>query len=482
MSPTIEQTVPVEASTSNGTTPSSTMKTTATLSDIDHVVVRNATNDGAAAAAADLAKTAVNASNGKNGTASSDKRSKKIDINWGASTASERGAVVAGVRASDMHLRNAIGAYSGPYSVYRALAVASGDLPSDHHPNYQYTDPPVNIGPYPQWSSSPDNIVTMDPYGHIVQRVFASEIEAGYEVRPTIAITKAHMIIPELVELVRDGRMPVDGKIILNDSGEITVTKAAIEPVWYLPGIAKRLGITEERLRHSLYEEMGGAYPDLVERPDIKVFLPPIGGITVYIFGDPADLADPSKHLSLRIHDECNGSDVFGSDICTCRPYLVYGIREAIRSATMTTGNGGVGLVVYLRKEGRCLGEVTKYMVYNARKRHGDTAAGYFQRTIDIAGVKDMRYQALMPDVLQWLGIKKIDRMMSMSNMKHDAIVEGAGIPILERVEIPDDMLPPDSKVEMEAKVADGYFTTKAKVPTAEELEAVAGRTYNELN
>lgn len=42
-----------------------------------------------------------------------------------------------------------------------------------------------------------------------------------------------------------------------------------------------------------------------------------------------------------------------------------------------------------------------------------------------------------MPDILHWLGVKKIDRMLSMSNMKHDAIVE-QGIPILERVPIPD--------------------------------------------
>ena len=42
-----------------------------------------------------------------------------------------------------------------------------------------------------------------------------------------------------------------------------------------------------------------------------------------------------------------------------------------------------------------------------------------------------------MPDILHWLGITKVDRMLSMSNMKHDAIVE-QGIPILERIPIPD--------------------------------------------
>lgn len=42
-----------------------------------------------------------------------------------------------------------------------------------------------------------------------------------------------------------------------------------------------------------------------------------------------------------------------------------------------------------------------------------------------------------MPDILHWLGIKKIDRMLSMSNMKYDAIV-ASGIKIHERVPIPE--------------------------------------------
>lgn len=46
------------------------------------------------------------------------------------------------------------------------------------------------------------------------------------------------------------------------------------------------------------------------------------------------------------------------------------------------------------------------------RQAGGDTASNYFLRTECIAGVKDMRFQALMPDVLHWLGIQKIDRMM----------------------------------------------------------------------
>jgi len=172
----------------------------------------------------------------------------------------------------------------------------------------------------------------------------------------------------------------------------------------------------------------------------------------VYIFGDPAKMSDASSRLALRVHDECNGSDVFGSDICTCRPYLTFGIEEAVKEAQ----KGGSGVVIYFRKEGRALGEVTKYLVYNARKRGEDRASEYFKRTENIAGVKDMRFQALMPDILHWLGITKIDRMLSMSNMKHDAIVD-QGIPIHERVPIPDEMIPADSRVEIDAKIQAGY-------------------------
>jgi len=317
----------------------------------------------------------------------------------------------------------------------------------------------------------------MDPWGHLAPWLFKDTIEKdNVDIRPTIAITKAHMKLPELAESVKAGRLIPDGKVCLNDQGELAVTKFAVEPVWYLPGVAERFGIDEATLRRSLFEHTGGSYPELITRGDIKVFLPPIGGLTVYCFGDPAKMSDESVRLSLRIHDECNGSDVFGSDICTCRPYLIFGIEEAVKEAQ----NGGSGVVIYFRKEGRALGEVTKYLVYNARKRGADRASDYFKRTENIAGVKDMRFQALMPDILHWLGIKKIDRMLSMSNMKHDAIV-GQGIPIHERVELPEELIPADSRVEIDAKITAGYFTTGKRM-TTEELQAVQGRIWEDFD
>jgi GTP cyclohydrolase II len=84
-----------------------------------------------------------------------------------------------------------------------------------------------------------------------------------------------------------------------------------------------------------------------------------------------------------------------------------------------------------------------------------------------------------MPDVLHWLGITRIDRFVSMSNMKYDAIV-GSGIEIGERVSIPDGLVPPDAQVEIEAKKAAGYFAA-GDVPTADELKGVVGRKLDEF-
>ncbi|KAL4920654.1 GTP cyclohydrolase N terminal-domain-containing protein [Aspergillus aurantiobrunneus] len=394
-----------------------------------------------------------------------------VPLEWGAPDATSRGPVVVSRSGAFLKRRNAIGAHGGSYSIYNALAIAAGDLDPDFRPNFVNTEPTFDFLWQSSWADK-TKIVSIDPYGHDVVKYFRDEINAGWDIRPTMAVTRANMKLAEIGEAVRDGHLEVDGSIVVDSSGEVRVTKVAVEPVWYLPGVAERFGVDEPTLRRTLFEHTGGSYPELITRPDLKIFLPPIGGLTVYIFGPPERVSDENVKLALRIHDECNGSDVFQSDICTCRPYLAFGIREAIREAQ----NGGSGVVIYFRKEGRALGEVTKYLVYNARKRGGDTADKYFTRTENIAGVRDMRFQALMPDILHWLGIKKIDRMLSMSNMKHDAIVE-SGIKILERIPIPEDMIPDDSRVEIDAKINAGYFTT-GKPYTMEELAQVRGRGW----
>ena len=90
---------------------------------------------------------------------------------------------------------------------------------------------------------------------------------------------------------------------------------------------------------------------------------------------------------------------------------------------------------------------------------------------------QDVRFQELMPDILNWLGLTRIDRLVSMSDMKYDAITR-QGIEVGERVAIPDERIPDDAKVEMDAKKAAGYFTDI--VPSADELADAKGRALGD--
>ena len=393
-------------------------------------------------------------------------------IHWGAEDARTRGPIIGSV--SNQSHRNVIGTHSGSYSVYRAISVAAGHLDPAHVPDLTNTSPVTKVGPHKQWFD-PKKIVSFDPWGHLVVDEFKDHLKEGFDIRPTIAITQARLKLMELREAMAQGRLQPDGQVLL-ENGDVNVTKIAIDPVWHIPGLADRFEVDEHTFRRAIFEQMGGMYPELVTRSDLEVFLPPIGGITAYIFGNPDTLSDPDVRLACRVHDECNGSDVFGSDICTCRPYLTHGIEISVEMAQ----HGGNGLVVYNRKEGRALGEVTKFLVYNARKRQkgGDSAAKYFERTECVAGVQDARFQELMPDIFHWLGVTRIDRFASMSDMKHDSLVN-QGIEIIERLDIPDELIPEDAHVEMEAKKAAGYYTSKS--PKAiEDLDTVVGRKIEE--
>jgi GTP cyclohydrolase II len=394
-----------------------------------------------------------------------------VPVHWGAADPAERGPVIATLQ--DPELRNVIGTHAGAYALYRALAVAAGRLAPGHRPDLTDTAPAASIGPFPQWGD-PERIVSLDPWGHMAGEVFADRIAAGWDIRPTIAVTRARINMPEIAEAVRVGRLTPDGAV-LTEAGHVRVTKVAVEPVWYLPGVARRFGISTTELRRGLFEQTGGMFPELVTRPDLAVFLPPIGGLSVYIMGDPSRLGRRETRIACRVHDECNGSDVFGSDICTCRPYLAHGVEVGVATAQQ----GGLGVVVYNRKEGRALGEVTKFLVYNARKRQagGDRAEAYFQRTECVAGVSDMRLQELMPDVLHWLGIARIDRLVSMSHLKYAQIV-ASGIEVIERVPIPDELIPADASVEMDAKKASGYYAES--IPDALALKLPKGRNLGD--
>jgi hypothetical protein len=201
----------------------------------------------------------------------------RFPIRWGAASARERGPVIGTVTSGAD--RNAIGAHGGSYSLYRALAISSGALNPISRPDLTDTAPVIGIGPFAQWSD-PARIVSLDPWGHRVAEDFRSEIAVGLDIRPTIAVTRARLTLPELNDLVARREIATDGAVV-HAGGEVAVTKVALDPVWYLPGIAQRFDVGEDKLRRTIFEQTGGMYPELVTRPDLSIFLPPIGGITL---------------------------------------------------------------------------------------------------------------------------------------------------------------------------------------------------------
>lgn len=276
------------------------------------------------------------------------------------------------------------------------------------------------------------NIVTFDPLGM-------------YAHPPTIAACKAHLDILELKDLA------VDGHIVTEDG--IVTSKCAVYYAWNLPALSARLDLSEEELRGALYKY---SQDKRLLDPHVRTYIPAVGGCTIYTFGDARQLRDPRTETVVRVHDECIGSDVFGSDICSCRPYLIFALRQAVECAQ----RGGVGVVVYFRKEGRSLGEVIKFRVYNARinQQGGDRPDMYFHHTESIAGIRDARFQTMMPDVLNWMGIRRIDWLCSMSNEKYEAIT-GAGIKVMQRVDLPENYIKDSMRVELDAKIASGYHS-----------------------
>jgi GTP cyclohydrolase II len=282
-----------------------------------------------------------------------------------------------------------------------------------------------------------NTITTINPYGL-------------WALHPSISCVRAKLDLRKEFRAIRDG-------IIVDSHGYICCLKIAMQYTWNIPALCKKLDITEMRFRKVFYEKTKNAeFLDTTK----NVYLPHIPGVSIFAFGDLKKLKSPETEVTLRIHDACLNSDCFRGTICTCAPYLFWSIEKAVETAQ----RGGVGIIFYYKKEGRALGEVIKFRVYSAREGqlNGDSSETYFEKTKEIAGIEDIRFQELMPEPLLWLGITKIDNLYSMSHVKYDALIK-AGIKVLHRYDLSESLIPKDAHVEIDAKIDSGYFSKKKK-------------------
>lgn len=126
----------------------------------------------------------------------------------------------------------------------------------------------------------------------------------------------------------------------------------------------------------------------------------------------------------VRLHSECLTGDILGSLKCDCGPQL----DAAIRAMADEAAQGGWGVLLYLRQEGRGIGLINKLRAYRLQDQGFDTVDANNRLGLPTEA-RDFPVAARM---LELLGVGAI-RLMT-NNPAKVAALEAAGVTVTERV------------------------------------------------
>ena len=146
--------------------------------------------------------------------------------------------------------------------------------------------------------------------------------------------------------------------------------------------------------------------------------------------------ADPYIHVALvrgdlnskdsilvRVHSECLTGDVFDSIRCDC--------GDQLHEAMKMIDNEGVGVIVYMRQEGRGIGLVNKIKAYQLQQeKNMDTV----EANCALGFKPDLRDYGIGAQILSYLGVKKI-RLLTNNPSKRVGL-SGYGLEIIDTVPI----------------------------------------------
>jgi GTP cyclohydrolase II len=142
---------------------------------------------------------------------------------------------------------------------------------------------------------------------------------------------------------------------------------------------------------------------------------------------------DNKEHLSLsmgeiagksgvlvRVHSECFTGDVLGSRRCDC--------GEQLNLAMRMIAEAEVGVLIYLRQEGRGIGLLEKLRAYNLQDQGFDTV----EANLMLGHQADERDYTMAARILNDLEVRSI-RLLTNNPLKIEHL-QNLGVPVIERV------------------------------------------------